>query len=36
MAEERSLSFDEAAQEVLLLLLENYWILRENSRNNIN
>jgi len=29
MAEERSLSFDEAAQEALLLLLENYWILRE-------
>ena len=29
MAEEKKLSFDESAQEALTLLLENYWILRE-------
>jgi uncharacterized protein (TIGR02678 family) len=29
VAEEKNLSFDEAAQEALTLLLENYWILRE-------
>lgn len=29
MAEEKNLSFDEMAQEALTMLLENYWILRE-------